>query len=112
MELMICIDGAESDLLPLIDGNDSFNAEAERGALDRAYEIKSTNPDAVVSIVIVDDEEDDMIDLRLSAKEIEYISDNLTLLAGVDEGEHTDYERLIKTAADLQSLLPDAEVTT
>lgn len=113
MQLMICTDGVEFATVPLIDGNDPFNAESERGAFDRAYEAKQSNPDAVVTIVIVtDDEEEELIDLRLSASEISFISDSLTLLAGVDEGEHTDYERLIKTAADLETLLPDKPVAS
>ena len=52
MHLMVCIDGAEAATVPLRDGDDPFNAEAERGALDRAYEFKQENPDSVVSIVL------------------------------------------------------------
>jgi hypothetical protein len=58
LALMVCIDGAEHATVPLRDGDDRFNAEAERGALDRAYEAKESNPDCVVSIVIVFDPDD------------------------------------------------------
>jgi hypothetical protein len=50
--LMVCVDGVEHADVPLIDGDDAFNREAERGALDRAYEAKESNPDAVVTIVV------------------------------------------------------------
>lgn len=52
MALMVCVDGVEHATVELSDGDDRFNAEAERGALDRAYEAKESNPDAVVTVVI------------------------------------------------------------
>jgi hypothetical protein len=106
MELMVCIDGVEHATLPLIDGNDPFNAESERGAFDRAYEAKESNPDAVVTIVVVTDEESDLIDLRLQRREIEFLSESLSLFAGIDEGENWDAERMKRLAQELQDLLP------
>lgn len=52
LSLMVCVDGVEHATVPLRDGDDHFNREAERGALDRAYEAKESNPDSVVSIVV------------------------------------------------------------
>lgn len=99
MNLMVCIDGAEAATVPLIDGNDPFNAEAERGALDRAYEFKQSNPDSVVTIVIdttpdeAPSEDDD---------DTQFVADNLYYLASVDEGENTDADRLHRLSVALR----------
>jgi hypothetical protein len=92
MDLMVCIDGAEAATVPLKDGDDGFNAQSERGALDRAYEFKQENPDSVVSIVIVDSW------IPASVSDREFIGHSLRLLADLDEGEHTDSERLLRLA--------------
>lgn len=91
MNLMVCIDGVEAATVPLRDGDDAFNHEAERGALDRAYEFKETNPDSVVTIVVntVDDEGPGE-----ATDDGEFIADNLGYLASIDEGEHTNSDRL------------------
>lgn len=52
LSLVVEVDHFEHATVPLKDGDDSFNAEAERGALDRAYEAKESNPDATVTILI------------------------------------------------------------
>lgn len=52
MNLTVQIDGDDHAVVPLKDGDDHFNHEAERGALDRAYEAKESNPEATVSIVV------------------------------------------------------------
>ena len=98
MELMVCIDGAEHATVPLIDGNDSFNAASERGALDRAYEAKESSPDSVVTIVIcttveAPSEDDD---------DTQFVADNLYYLASVDEGENTDSDRLHRLSVALR----------
>jgi hypothetical protein len=53
MELMVCMDGAEVRNFPLRDTADAFNAGQERAAIDLAYELKETEPDAVISVVVV-----------------------------------------------------------
>jgi hypothetical protein len=58
MELMVCVDGVESQTFALRDADDVFNDEVERNALSRAYELKMTMPDAVVAVVIVDSDTD------------------------------------------------------
>lgn len=52
MNLTVCIDGVEHAEIELLDGSDGFNEAAERGALDRAYELKESNPDSVVTILV------------------------------------------------------------
>lgn len=98
MHLMICVDGVEHATVPLLNGNDSFNEASERGALDRAYEAKETNPDSVVSIVIdlTDDEPVKPVD------DTEFVAEALQMLADLDEGEHTDWERLTGLAKSLR----------
>lgn len=98
MNLMICIDGFEHATLPLIDGNDSFNEASERGAFDRAYEAKESNPDSVVTIVIdtTPDEPEGPLD------DTEFVAEALGYLASVDEGENTDQERLSALATALR----------
>lgn len=98
MELMVCIDGAEHATIDLRDGDDQFNREAERGALDRAYEAKESNPDSVVTIVLSGWE---LLPLDPEPDHI-FIADNLTYLAEIDEGEHTDDERLESLAKALR----------
>lgn len=96
--LMICVDGAEHATVELSDGDDGFNAAAERGALDRAYEAKESNPDSVVTIVIdtIDPEPAELLN------DTEFVAEMLGLLADIDEGEHTDYERLTGLAKSLR----------
>jgi len=95
MDLMVCIDGVEAATVPLKDGDDPFNAEAERGALDRAYEFKTSNPDAVVSVVLAGDwGEQESAELS----DREFIGWSLRLLVDLDEGENTDSERLGRLA--------------
>lgn len=98
MNLMICVDGAEHATVPLRDGDDVFNGEAERGALDRAYEAKESNPDSVVTIVI------DLTDDEPAAplNDTEFVAEALETLADLDEGEHTDWERLRGLAKSLR----------
>ena len=91
MELMVCIDGAEHATIPLKDGADGFNLVAERGALDRAYEAKESNPDSVVTIVVCGDEPESQ---WADVSDTEFIAENLGYLASIDEGEHTDSDRL------------------
>jgi len=96
MNLMICVDGVEHATVYLRDGDDAFNREAERGALDRAYEAKESNPDSVVTIVVntVEDAE--------PLNDTEFVAEALELLADIDEGEHTDWERLRGLAQSLR----------
>lgn len=99
MNLMICVDGVEHATVPLLDGNDSFNNASERGALDRAYEAKQSNPDSVVTIVIdtTPDEPEGDLDDR------EFVAESLSLLADLDEGEYTDGDRLVRLAKALRA---------
>lgn len=158
MHLMVTIDGAEHALVPLKDGDDRFNAEAERGALDRAYEAKESNPESVVAVVLAwhpDDEREyltisyDVTDLdpdqrqwlagaaeaqaeggdgdadypavdytvrwEQRAPELsddEFMAESLDLLADLDEGEHTDAERLRLLARQLRRRVTSAETGT
>jgi hypothetical protein len=100
MELMVTIDGAEHATLDLIDGNDSYNQASERGAFDRAYEAKETNPDSVVAIVLAW-HPDDEVQLDPEPDHV-FIADALAVLADIDEGEHTDAERLRALAESLR----------
>lgn len=90
MNLMICVDGVEHATVELADGDDGFNHAAERGALDRAYEAKESNPDSVVTIVVntIPDEFDELV------SDTTFVADALDTLADLDEGEHTDWDRL------------------
>jgi hypothetical protein len=106
-ELMVCVDGGEHASIPLRDGDDRFNAEAERGALDRAYEAKESNPDSVVSIVVcrvpVDAEVGDgEVEIRLSRRDAVAVAEAVGLLAGIDEGENTDRDDLIRLSQAVQ----------
>ena len=48
------VDGEDHAVVPLRrTGDDSFNAAAERGALDRAYEAKESSPESEVTIVVL-----------------------------------------------------------
>jgi hypothetical protein len=51
--LVVRVDGDAHAVVPLRDGDDVFNAEAERGALDRAYEAKESCPECAVEIVVL-----------------------------------------------------------
>ena len=51
--LVVRVDGEDHAVVPLNDGDDSFNAAAERGALDRAYEAKESCPECEVTIVVL-----------------------------------------------------------
>jgi len=106
-ELMLCLDGAEEISLGLRDGDDAFNSEQERSAFDRAYELKESNPDSVVSIVIARTlkpyDSDEEVTLRMSRGDAFAIAEALDLLADVDEGEHTDYEDLRRLALDVKA---------
>jgi hypothetical protein len=142
-ELMVCLDGGEIASVPLRDGDDRFNAEAERGALDRAYEAKESNPDSVVSIVVcripvagetplerayrlgeglggldaagvkrlvemsgsaanTAEPDDDEVVIRLSRRDAVAVAEAVALLAGIDEGEHTDYDDLVRLSQAVQ----------
>jgi hypothetical protein len=92
MELMVCIDGVKHATVPLIDGNDPFNREAERGALDRAYEAKESNPDAVVSVVLSDWASDGPDEI--TSADMQSAADAISILRDLDEGEHTDDDEL------------------
>lgn len=99
MNLTVCIDGVEHAEVPLRDGDDAFNAAAERGALDRAYEAKESCPDAVVTILVdTSDEQPEPgeITLAVTRDEANSIAGALDMLAGVDEGENTDFDELIR----------------
>lgn len=94
-ELMLCQDGAEHQTWCLTDGNDSANAHLERRAIDTAYELKESNPDAVVSLVFVMREEGNV---TLPREDFIFIAESLETLQGLDEGEHTDWNRLGRVA--------------
>jgi hypothetical protein len=102
MNLHLSIDGVFEDTFPLIDANDPFNAAAERTAFDRAYEAKSSDPDAVVSIVIDLGEDDPSV---ITDDDLVFVADSLSLLADLDEGENTDSERLRDLAERLRPAL-------
>jgi hypothetical protein len=51
--LVVRVDGDNHAVVPLRDGDDAFNAAAERGALDRAYEAKESCPECAVEIVVL-----------------------------------------------------------
>ena len=102
MNLHLCIDGVIEDSMPLIDGNDPFNTEAERTAFDKAYEMKESNPDAVVTILIDLEEDDPSV---ITDDDLGFVADSLSLLADLDEGEHTDSERLRDLAQRLRPAL-------
>lgn len=56
--LMLCKDGVEEGMSPLIDGDDAANSQAALETLDAAYELKELNPEAVVSIIVCFTEDD------------------------------------------------------
>lgn len=99
MHLMVCIDGGEAATVPLRDGDDRFNAEAERGALDRAYEFKTSSPESVVSIVLAGSWGDQP---EVEVTDSEFVAEMLNLLADLDEGENTDTARLRRIAEGLR----------
>jgi hypothetical protein len=98
MQLIICLDGVAIDAHDLSDGDDGFNQSVERGVLDRAYEAKESNPDSVVSVVIDTTSSTPTGPLN----DTEFVAEALELLADLDQGEHTDWERLRGLAQSLR----------
>lgn len=95
MQLSIHIDGVHHQGFRLIDGNDIHNRSAEATCMDEAYELKERFPASVITIV-VDLDGDLMVDLSLTRDEANEIAGALDTLAGLDEGDHTDYAELIR----------------
>jgi hypothetical protein len=53
----------------------------------------------------------DRLDLELDRDELRFIAENLSFLAGVDEGENTDHDRLLEVVRKIETAL-DGEVDT